>query len=502
MSVPLRKTSLRSIASTVYDTAWVATIPHPDDPSKPRFPDALNWISARQYADGSWGSAIFHQHDRVISTMAALVALARFGRREIDRLQVLRAERYLWQHAHLLRQASVELVGFELLLPALMRLATEAGVHVPAYLDAYVEERAHKLELVPREKYYTPTTTMAHSVEFLGAEANLLQLLSMQSDNGSIGNSPAATAYLLQHVNDAAAVAYLERCLVASNGNGVPALEPVETYEALWVSYNLYLGGALVVDVLPETFRDELIAAVESEGVSLSPSFRVPDADNTAIALLLLHEAGVDADPAVLRRFERDDYFVSFPHERHSSTGVNIHVLAALTRLCHYPNRGRAIAKILQFLKSARKYDRYWLDKWHISPYYATSHAIVALAELPAPYTQYATTMVDAAVEWFVRTQNADGSWGFYSTPTTEETAYAVLGLCAAPQDEQVTRAIESGRAYLEANQGVARPALWIDKCLYYPTRIVDSALHAALGRAAVYDSSELFAVHTRLSPS
>lgn len=497
MSVPPRKTSLRSIASTIYDTAWVAAIPHPQDPTKPRFPDALNWISARQYPDGSWGSAIFHQHDRIISTMAALVPIARFGRREIDRLQVQRAERFLWQHAHLLRQASVELVGFELLLPALMRLATAAGVQVPAYLDAYTAERAHKLELV-REKHYSPTTTIAHSIEFLGADANLLQLLSMQSDNGSIGNSPAATAYLLQHVDDLAAVAYLERCLAASNGNGVPALEPVETFEALWVTYNLYLGGAPVAGLLTDAFCRELVSGLEGPGVSLSPSFRVPDADNSAIALLLLHEAGIPVDPGILRQFERDEYFVSFPHERHSSTGVNTHVLAALTRLGSYPNRGRAIAKILQFLQSARVHERYWLDKWHISPYYATSHAIVALAELPAPYTQYAKTMVDAAVEWFVRTQNADGSWGFYNTPTTEETAYAVLGLCAAPPDEQIARAIEGGRAYLEANQGVARPALWIDKCLYYPTRIVDSALHAALGRTAAYESTELFAAYTR----
>jgi halimadienyl-diphosphate synthase len=432
--------------------------------------------------------------------LAALVPLARFGRRGIDRLQLERAERFLWQHAHLVRHAPVELVGFELLLPALMRLATEAGVHVPPYLDAYAQERAHKLELVPRDKIYSPNATIAHSVEFLGADANLLQLLSMQADNGSIGNSPAATAYLLQHIDDPAAVAYLERCVATGNDSGVPALEPVETYEALWVAYNLYLGGASPDCLLPASLRAQLVTALEGPGVSLSPSFKVPDADDTAVALLLLHEAGIKIDPGALRQFERDEYFVSFPHERHASTGVNIHMLAALTRLTSYPNRGRAIAKILQFLRAARHHERYWLDKWHVSPYYATSHAIVALAELPAPYTQYATVMVDAAAEWIVRTQNADGSWGFYGTPTTEETAYAVLGLCAAPPSEQVTRAIEAGQAYLEANQGLARPALWIDKCLYYPTRIVDSALHAALGRAAAYESNELSAVYTRLS--
>src|SRR3954453_15033552 len=105
MSFPPPKAPLQSITSTAYDTAWVAAIPHPQDPTKPRFPSALNWLSTHQHPDGSWGSAICHQHDRLISTMAALVPLARYGRREIDRLQVQRAERFLWQHAHLVRQA-------------------------------------------------------------------------------------------------------------------------------------------------------------------------------------------------------------------------------------------------------------------------------------------------------------------------------------------------------------------------------------------------------------
>jgi halimadienyl-diphosphate synthase len=478
-----REMPARSIMSTAYDTAWVAALPNPADKSKPRFPSALNWLSTHQLADGSWGSTISHQHDRIISTLAALVPLARFGRRDLDRLQLRRGERYLWQHAHLVRGAPCELVGFELLLPTLMEMATEAGVHVPPYLDVYSEERERKLALVPPEKIYSPTATIAHSVEFLGSQGNLLLLLGMQSDNGSIGNSPSATAYLLHQVDDAAAASYLERCLGGSPGQGVPAIEPCETFEALWVAYNLFLGGAAPSSILSSRMRDELRSALTADGVSLSPSFRVPDADDTAIALLLLHEAGLTVDPTVLRQFEREEYFVSFPHERHPSTGVNIHVLATLMRFPSYPNHGRAIAKILRFLKSARQHDRYWLDKWHVSPFYATSHAMIALGELPEPYTQYAEALIEDAAEWLVRTQYADGAWGFYGIPTTEETAYAILGLTAVPPTPQVLAAIDAGRAYLEANQGTSRPALWIDKCLYYPPRIVDSALHAALGR-------------------
>lgn len=476
---------IRPIASTAYDTAWVASAPHPDDPTKPRFPSALNWITAHQLPDGSWGSTIVHQQDRILSTLAALTALAKFGRRDFDRLQVRHGERYLWQNAHLLRDVDNQLVAFEFLLPALMKLAEDVGILVPPHLDAFGTESTGNVELVPPDKIYSRNATIAHSIEFLGESGNLLNLLSMQSDNGSIGNSPAATAYLLHQVEDMAAVAYLERCLAGSPGSGVPAMEPCETFEALWVAYNLFLGGAAPESLLTSQTREDLIAGLGADGVSLSPSFGIPDADSTAIALLLLHEAGYSVDANALRPFERDNFFVSFPHERHESTGVNIHVLSALMRFPSYPNHGRAVAKILRYLQGARHHGRYWFDKRHISPYYATSHAIIALAGLPAPYTQYATALIDASQEWIIRTQNTDGSWGFYGVPTTEETAYAILGLSAVTATSQVVTAIDAGRAYLEANQGTARPALWMDKCLYYPPRIVDSALHAALGRAA-----------------
>ena len=474
----------RPIASTAYDTAWVAAIPRPDNRGKPRFPGALDWIAAHQLPDGSWGSVIAYPPDRIISTLAALVALARFGRHGSARSQIECGERYLWQHAHLLHGMPCELVGLELLLPALMRAVAEAGMHVPGYLDAYPAERKRKLELVPPDKIYSPHATIAHSAEFLGSNVNLPALLSMQSANGSIGNSPAATAYLLHQIEDSAAVAYLERCLAIGPDGGVPALEPCETFATLWIAYHRFLGGVSPAALLSGPVRDELLAALAGRGVSLSPSFHVPDADNTAIALLLLHEADVSVAPSALRQFERDEYFVSFPYERHPSTGVNIHVLMALLRFPSYPNRGHAIAKILRFLKAARRHERYWLDKWHISPYYATSHAMVALAELPARYNQDAVSMIDAAAEWIVCTQNADGSWGFYHAATTEETAYALIGLHAARSTARVATAIDVGRRYLGAHLGTARPALWIDKCLYYPPRIVDAVIEAACSRA------------------
>lgn len=477
-------TTTRSIANTPYDTAWVAGLPDRSERRDPRFPSALNWISSNQYPDGSWGSAVPYLHDRMLCTLAALIPLARFGRRDSDRIQIRRGERYLWQNAHLLSRDACELVGFELLLPTLVRLAREAGVNVPPKMDAFRLERERKLAMLPTHLIYSRDTTIAHSLEFLGAEVNPLQLLSVRASNGSIGNSPAATAFLLHHIEDPAAVAYLEQCLATGNGDGVSVLDPCETFDALWVAYHLWAGGTPAAATMPAEVWADLAVELEGDGVSLSPSFPVPDADETAVALLLFHEAGRGAPFRALESFERDDYFVSFPFERHPSTGVNIHVLQMLLRYPDYPKRDAAIAKILHFLESERLHGTFWLDKWHASPHYATGRAIMALTDLHRAGITPRPDLLDPAIEWLLHTQCESGAWGFLGVETAEETAYASLALAySGLKQPRVALAIEAATHYLEAHRDDEHPALWIDKCLYYPPRIVESAIEAALAR-------------------
>ena len=137
------------ITGVAYDTAWLAGLPEPADRRTSRFPTTLRWLADNQLSDGSWGSSVRYEHDRILCTLAALAPLAEFGRRLEDRRAVDSGTRYLWQHGHLLGREPVELVGFELLLPALVDRARGAGVAVPPHLDIYASERKRKLELLP-----------------------------------------------------------------------------------------------------------------------------------------------------------------------------------------------------------------------------------------------------------------------------------------------------------------------------------------------------------------
>ena len=84
------------------------------------------------------------------------------------------------------------------------------------------------------------------------------------------------------------ALAYLDSCL-GRGGEGAmaPVLHPCDTFELLWSAYHLYIGGAPRKHVLRASERRHLMVDLANAGVSLSPSFPIPDADDTAVALLL-----------------------------------------------------------------------------------------------------------------------------------------------------------------------------------------------------------------------
>jgi len=260
-----------------------------------------------------------YEHDRILSTLAALTPLARFGRQQARVQAAIQAgTRYLWQHGHRLAHEPMELVGFELLVPTLVQRAQQAGIAMPPHLDIYGPQRAEKLRLIPPALLYSPQVTVVHSLEFLGADADLSRLATAQSHNGSIGNSPAATAFFLEQSNQPSAQTYLEACLARDGGATVPVLQPCELFELLWAAYHLHLAGVPATRLLSMTERRALQRALQAGGVSLSPSFPIPDADDTAVALLLLQHLGETVDPGILQAFAtRNGDFASFPYERH-----------------------------------------------------------------------------------------------------------------------------------------------------------------------------------------
>ena len=125
----LRMEGARPIQPTDYDTCWVAGLTNPDGTLA--FPDLLWRLLERQRPDGSWGGEIPYVHDRLLTTLAIVLLLARFGHRQQDEARLRAGERYIWQHARKLRDEAHQTVGFEMILPTLLAKAREMNLNLP-----------------------------------------------------------------------------------------------------------------------------------------------------------------------------------------------------------------------------------------------------------------------------------------------------------------------------------------------------------------------------------
>ncbi len=470
------------MANVAYDTAWVARLGEIDWDLSHR---ALIWLNEHQLRDGSWGAQQpFYYHDRIISTLAAMIVLARRGRREQDRRQIQRGLLALEAITanpteRLLSDSNGTTVGFEMIVPTLVAEAERLGIikqQGDRLLGRIGQLRAQKLAHI-QGKMINRHITVAFSAEMAGVDGqHMLDIENLQEQNGSVGCSPSATAYFALQVDpgNRAALQYLRK--VVGTDGGAPNVAPFDTFEISWTLWNLSMipdftdlkqAAQPHVDFLSRTWDQQ-------KGGSFSSEYSVMDSDMSAMVFDTLCRYGVVKQLDSILRYEEESRFRCYDLESDPSISANIHVLGAL-RQAGFSRNQPSVSKILRFLQSTRSRDGAWVDKWQISPYYTTSHAVMACAG-------YANEVVLDAVDWLLKTRKPDGSWGVAAS-TAEETAYALQALWV--WDQQVQRIskeiFRKGREWLEDHRSQPYDPLWVGKCLYCPALVIDSAVLTAL---------------------
>ncbi len=470
------------MASTAYDTAWTARLGEIEPEISNR---SLAWLVENQLPDGSWGAAApMYYHDRVLSTLAAMIALTYRGRREHDKVQIekgrLALERIVGNAtAGLQADPNGATVGFEMIAPILAEEAERLGLinnQRERILGRLSQLRAKKLSYL-RGKMISRYVTMAFSAEMAGKDGqHMLDIVNLQEDNGSVGVSPSATAYFATYIKpgDPRSLNYLRK--VTNPDGGMPNVAPFDVFEIAWTLWNLSLIPGLGYREKLKPYLDFLSQAWQPKvGIGFAAGYSVKDGDDTGLVYETLLHYGIEKDLSSVLAYEQEDHFRCFDLEVNPSISANIHILGALLRAGLGKNN-TSVQKILGFLRRTRNPQfPFWADKWHSSPYYATAHAIIACAGVE-------NDLVAESVEWILKTQNRNGSWGTY-LPTAEETAYAIQALWVWDQKAgSVPRgALLNGARWLRENLDLPYPPLWIGKCLYSPNLVIRSAIVSAL---------------------
>lgn len=465
------------ISPAAYDTGFVARIS--DEEGNPEFPQTLDWLLATQRDDGSWGSDIHHEYDRFINTLSASIALKE---RDHSPEAVAMAEAYLAEAIHRLEGAE-EGVTSDHVVAMLLEEARRVGLAVP------YEHSPHKhANLVKRALlsyvYIDREHPLSFFSEILGRHPGQGRISrKLQMENGSISSSAASTAASIvfdpDPVRDLAyydKLRYLKGAMLPEGG--VRHFWDLDTMETVYGLYNL-----IHVKSGERGYREaamRLEGAWTEDGLSFGTHFKVPDLDNTAMGYTVLARLGHEPDPAVFDRFWKGRFFVTYQVQDRGQAGPNIHSLEALA-LSSHPERDRLIDATIRFLRTQMIDGNHFVDEWHLSPAYPTSHAIYAFH-----LTEEA--LMERCVSFFLDTQSDDGSWGFIDNGnglgTLEETAFALQGLLYYNNHvESIDPSpLVRGIQYVLDNYPTAKhPEMWMAKVLNAPENIIDSLIIGAL---------------------
>ncbi|KAB1203283.1 hypothetical protein CJ030_MR8G019421 [Morella rubra] len=303
------------ISISAYDTAWVSLVQDVRGSGLPQFPSSLQWIANNQLSDGSWGdSDIFLSYDRIINTLACVVALKswtmhpekcekgiRFLRETISKLEGENAEHMP--------------IGFEVAFPSLLEIARSLNIEVvpddSQVLQDIYAKRNIKLTRIPRDIMHRVPTTLLHSLEGMPG-LHWEKLLHLQSKDGSFLFSPSSTAFALMQTKDDNCLKYLKNAVLKFNG-GVPNVYPVDLFEHIWVVDRLQRLG------ISRYFQPEIKRCVNyvyrywtDKGICWARNSEVSDIDDTAMGFRILRLHGHEVSADVFQHFEKGGEFFCF----------------------------------------------------------------------------------------------------------------------------------------------------------------------------------------------
>ncbi|KAK7401598.1 hypothetical protein VNO78_13208 [Psophocarpus tetragonolobus] len=281
-----------------YDTAWVAMIPSPTSPHTPFFPQCLNWLLDNQLIDGSWGLPDRHPlllNDALLSTLACVLALKQWG---VGEDQINRGLQFIESNITSINDEKQHpLIGFGILFPSMIEYAQQMGINLPigtTSLEAMMQKREIEIQRASQGNSEGGRAYLAYISEGMLESQDWKTIMKYQGKNGSLFNSPAATAAVFQHLKNAECLGYLQSVL-EKFGNAVPTIYPLDIYARLYMVDSLEKLG------INHHFKEEIQSVLDGtyrywmQGVD--DIFLDPTTCAMAFRMLRLNGYDVSSDP-------------------------------------------------------------------------------------------------------------------------------------------------------------------------------------------------------------
>lgn len=292
-------------SASAYDTAWVAMVPSLDNSQQPQFPQCLSWIIDNQLLDGSWGIPHLIIKDRLCHTLACVIALRKWnaGNQNVETgLSFLREN-----IEGIVHEDEYTPIGFQIIFPAMLEEARGLCLELPYDLTPMKIMLSHREEIIKGkgiEHMHEYDSSLIYIVEGIHKIVDWNKVLEHQNKDGSLFNSPSATACALLHTRKSNCLEYLSSMLQKS-GNGVPSVYPISSYARISMIYRLQRLG------LARHFKNEIVHTLddvyrcwiqkETSREEKSPTLNIV---STSIAFILLRLHGYDVPADVFRCYD------------------------------------------------------------------------------------------------------------------------------------------------------------------------------------------------------
>ncbi|XP_045799668.1 ent-kaur-16-ene synthase, chloroplastic-like [Trifolium pratense] len=290
-----------------YDTAFVAMIPSSASPHAPFFPQCLNWLLDNQLVDGSWGLPDRHPlliNDALLSTLACILALKQWG---IGEDKMNKGLQFIESNFTSINDAKQHRpIGFDILFPSLIEYAQTLGINITigaTRVEAMIQKRDRELQRGFQSNSEGWKEYLAYVSEGMLSSLDLNTTMKYQRKNGSLFNSPATTASVFRHSNNADCLSYIQSVL-GKFGNAVPTVYPLDIYARLYMIDSLERLGIdrhfkeEIQSILDETYRYWLQG---EEDIFLDPT-------TCAMAFRILRLNGYDVSSDPFYQYSEDKF--------------------------------------------------------------------------------------------------------------------------------------------------------------------------------------------------